>query len=347
MKYKTLKNGLSILYHHMPNTHSVTMGLYIKAGAGYGETEGIAHFLEHLHFRRMGNLSQRELYYEMECLGSTLRAKTYRDFMCFWMKVIPEKHKECLNLFVKLFEDNQCTKEEFEKEKQVVINQILEKGDFVSIEEETRNVIFKDHDLSRSIMGNPETIELLDQKHMQEYKRRVFFPENMLFCVTGNVREDAFENVRDILEKIPVSEPGEVRKIEIPKCFYSRKPDISFLEIDDNAPLDLNISFDAAYDCETKILLTILNCILGEGVGSRLQKIIREEKCYASDIASYIEWYQNFAVLHIRCSVDKDNFTDCLADIVDILKKMKSTINKQDLDVSLPFYTSNRIFFGG
>lgn len=85
MKYSKLDNGLTVLFHQMPNTHSVTVGLYVKAGCLYENEHhiGITHLLEHLHFRKLGVLSQKELYYKMECIGSTLRAATYRDFLKF------------------------------------------------------------------------------------------------------------------------------------------------------------------------------------------------------------------------------------------------------------------------
>ena len=78
MEVITLNNGLKVLVYPMLNTHSVTIGLYIKAGSGYekGRFVGTTHLLEHLHFRKCGNLSQEELYYKMERIGSTLRAVT-------------------------------------------------------------------------------------------------------------------------------------------------------------------------------------------------------------------------------------------------------------------------------
>ena len=80
-----LNNGLTVFFYQMSNTHSVTISLYVKAGSVYEEVEGTTHLLEHLHFRKLGKFTQEELYYEMECMGSSLRAAAYRDFMKFSM----------------------------------------------------------------------------------------------------------------------------------------------------------------------------------------------------------------------------------------------------------------------
>ena len=87
-----LNNGFHIASFSMPNTHSITVGLYIRAGSKYEsfEENGITHFLEHLHFRRLGDLSQQDLYYNMESIGGTLRAQTGRDYLKFSMKILPK-----------------------------------------------------------------------------------------------------------------------------------------------------------------------------------------------------------------------------------------------------------------
>ena len=331
----------------MPNTHSVTVGLYIKSGSGYKEEyfAGTTHLLEHLHFRKLGVFSQSELYYKMECMGSSLRATTYRDFLKFTMKITPNKLEECIMIFKNLIETNVWSDDEYKKEKQVVINQILEKGNYVSVEKEVRNVVFKNHPLSREIMGDVETIEQLSETDVAEYKKKIFATGNLLLCITGNMSGSNYENMIKKLETVKINKIDIVRKIDCPKCFHNRKPDVLFKVVQDNNPIDVNISFDITYDEKSKDLLTIMNCVLGEGVGSKLQKCIREEKCYTSDIYSYIEWYQKFAVLHVRFSVVKRVFFDCLSEVIGVLEEMKSEITKEDLDVTLPFYTTNRVFY--
>lgn len=95
------------------NWFKVTVGLYIKAGSGYEkeDVEGITHFLEHLHFRRSGSMSQEELYYKMECIGSDLRGLTYCDFLEYSMKILPVNIKECLDIFEKIINAGECTDE--------------------------------------------------------------------------------------------------------------------------------------------------------------------------------------------------------------------------------------------
>lgn len=347
MKKKILKNGLNILVYNMPNTHSITVGLYIKSGQAYGDESvvGITHLLEHLHFRRLGDMDQNSLYYEMESMGSSLRAATYRDFLKFTMKITQNNLEGCIKIFSNLINAYEWTENEFQQEKQVVLNQIIEKGNYISLEKETRKIVFKGHPLKNDIMGEVEDIELLQKNDVVGYKRKIFNSENMLLCITGNLSELDCKKIVDEFQKGLLLTTFEERKVHYPPNFHCRKPDLKFVYVQDENPLEINITFDVTYNEESKGLLTILNCILGEGVGSKLQKRIREEKCFTSDIASYIEWYQNFAVLHIGFTVEKKRLLCCFNEVAKVIQEMKEHITERDLSVSLPFYTTNQIFY--
>lgn len=83
---------------------------------------------------------------------------------------------------------------------------------------------------------------------------------------------------------------------------------------------------------------------MGEGVGSRLQKRLREYLGYTSDIVSEVEMYEQFGIFCIRFSTDSKLVEKSLEEIVMILNDVKDNITKRDLDISLPFYTVNQIF---
>ena len=79
MYEKRLNNGLKIVEYPIDNAQSIEIGLYIKAGARYENKgdNGITHLLEHMHFRQLGNMKQKEIYEYAEKMGSTLRGTTY------------------------------------------------------------------------------------------------------------------------------------------------------------------------------------------------------------------------------------------------------------------------------
>lgn len=340
-----LKNGLRLIIDLMPNTHSVSIGLYVKAGSRYESLDenGITHFLEHLFFRKLGNLSQQELYYRMESIGSTLRASTYKDMLRFYMKIRPDYLNECVEIFKNFFTTSTWTEEEFEREKTVVLNQIAQRDSYTKIEPYIYKTVWGDSPLSYEIMGNSEVVSQMSIQQLTEYKSRIMNANNMLICITGCINGEQIDAIKAAFECLDIPR-GIENRIESPFVKIAlRHPDITIAKVNWDY-LDVNLSFDLDYNDTFLFEINMLSTILSEGVGSRLPVLIREELGYTAEIYSEIESYEDTAVLHIRFNVHKKLFYDCLRSIIKALNKMKIDIQKRDLDISLPFYTENLMF---
>lgn len=348
MEYIVLNNGTKCLFHYMPNTHSVTIGLYLRAGQAYNEPKrGITHLLEHMYFRQMKEIYQNEIYYRMESIGGTLKATTYRDSLVFSMKIAPCYFEKGLSIFADLINTDYWTEESFEQEKQVVLNQIEEKGNYVSLDKKSRRVIFGNHPLAFDIMGTKKQLNDITLGDVMNYRDVLFTPSNLLICITGNpARKDIDETICSLLNYNSFHAENSCygKFVHIPDAFHKRKPDVLLLHIPDNNPLEVCISFDISCSKNMRDYLMILNCILGEGVGSRLQKKVREQYTYSANIESHIEWYRDFAVLQITFSVNKCNLMRCMNAVANVIEQTKYNISKNDLDTSLPFYTTNLMF---
>jgi len=346
MERISLSNNLCVIIHPMNNTHSVTLGLYVKAGVAYNEPmNGIAHLLEHMHFRCLDGMTQHDLYYKMESIGSTLCATTYKDFIKFSMKVVPCFLSDALDIFSKIIDTKMWDQASVDAEKKVVLNQILETDGYASIDKEVQKVVYRDHPLSNSIIGSAEQLDKIKPSDLAEYKKSVFNRERVLFCATGNITIEDQQQIKAKLEKCAL-ETSDIPKTTMskPKHFCKRSPSVNLVLVKDDGLLDVNISFDIEHVNCNRDVLTILNCVLGEGVGSRLQMCIRERKNYSSNIYSYTEQFGDFAELHIRFSVDEKNLLQCITDLSYVLMDLMTNVTERDLDVSLPFYTVNQAF---
>ncbi|RGI76372.1 insulinase family protein [Ruminococcus bromii] len=71
-KLVKLKNGITFISQKLDNVHSVTISVNFKVGSLYEDqiNNGITHLIEHLFFRQWDNLPQKQLYYEMQCMGA-------------------------------------------------------------------------------------------------------------------------------------------------------------------------------------------------------------------------------------------------------------------------------------
>lgn len=340
-----LKNGLQLWLSELPNTHSVSIDLFIKSGVRYENINeiGITHLLEHLHFREMCNMSQRQLYFDMESMGTTLRAVTYRDFLRFYLKVTPEKFKQSLEIFAGVFQTYDWSDSAFEKEKNVVIKQILEHSEYNS-DAFAMNAVFGEMPVAKPIMGIEKTINSLTVEDVVRYKKDVFRRDNMLLCVAGNIIESDIATICNVFGDIPLNDNQDCKNNCIMPVNFENRCNNYLIEDNDWDTLDVDICFDVNYDKISLKEIEILNCILGEGVGSRLQWKLRESKCITTDIFSTVDKFDDLSVLHIKYSVTADQFYESLSDIVTVLNGMKSDITERDFLITLPFYDKNLDF---
>ena len=345
MKEIILQNGLKVLFKPMPNTHSVTVGLYIKAGLAFDDEPitGMTHLLEHLHFRHCGKYNQKELYYNMEKIGTAMRGTTFHDLLRFYMKVSPVYLNEALDIIYNLIISDEWTQDEFEKEKTVVKNQIYEDGDYADTDSDCRCLVFKGHPMSKEIMGSAEDVDCMTLEDIKEYKKKIFNTTDMLLTVTGNVTEENLLNSISGIGEIAIPSTNIQKKLTIPKRFCMRKPDVKFIDMQWDLP-EVRIAFDVPVNKYDADMTEILNCILGEGVGSRLQLAVREDKGFTSDIYSVASPNGHITVIYIGFTVSKKNIIPCLEEIGNVLSDMKENISEYDLDISLPFFTTNTQF---
>ncbi|KAK1908248.1 hypothetical protein P3342_013568 [Pyrenophora teres f. teres] len=84
----TLGNGFTIATEHSPWAQTSTVGVWIDAGsrAETDETNGTAHFLEHLAFKGTQKRTQQQLELEIENMGGHLNAYTSvcKELMLIW-----------------------------------------------------------------------------------------------------------------------------------------------------------------------------------------------------------------------------------------------------------------------
>ena len=336
------------VFYQMPNTHSVTIGIYVRCGLHCEKDKkaGITHLLEHMYFRKLGDLAQADLYYKMESVGSTLIASTYRDFIKFTMKVAPVYLKTCWGIMENFFKITEWSDDEFVYEKRVVLNQICDRNEYIFIDDEARKLAFSGHPYSRNIMGDYISIQNITLKNLKKMQKNIFADNNVLVCITGCFEETDKKEIQMCLEGLNANRfvSKSLPVCMFPPGFGNRKKNIKFISMSGNRT-EIELCFDIVFEKNSGMeWIKLLNCIVGEGVGSRLQKRLREYLGYTSDIVSEVEMYERFGIFCIRFSTDSKLVEKSLEEIVMILNDVKDNITKRDLDISLPFYTVNQIF---
>ena len=341
-----LQNGLSISYYQLPMTHSICIGLYVKVGSVMEtvENNGVSHLLEHLHFRRLGALSQNELYDMTDGLGTTLCAETGQEYTRYYLKVRPEYFINCLQLFVDIMTFVGWTDEEFMAERNVVFDEKLGCASNSIYNSTLRSMLWGAHPLSLAVIGTEQSLLSLSKQDVIDHKKRYYTANNMALVITGNIDDYAKSLVNNLFSRVPLETTScSYFKLGYSPIVCKRKPDVLLLS-DETEMIDVCLCFDVLASVNPEAL-TLLNSILGGGTTSLLQRNIREYLGVSSDIYSEIECHCDTSLIKITFSTRAESVALILEQLVKTLDYTKVALSDIDISKNIRFYTDNLLFW--
>ncbi|MGB0464755.1 MAG: M16 family metallopeptidase, partial [Candidatus Puniceispirillaceae bacterium] len=121
IRTQTLANGLEVATISMPFAHSISLGIWVKAGARdelEGET-GIAHFLEHMAFKGTSDRTAAQIASDIENVGGFMNAYTSREETAYFIRLLPDEVALGVNLLCDILTDSQLPAHEIERERGV------------------------------------------------------------------------------------------------------------------------------------------------------------------------------------------------------------------------------------
>jgi predicted Zn-dependent peptidase len=121
----TLQNGLRLWCVPRPNSQTVALMVQVAVGSRV-ETEannGISHFLEHLVFTGTERWSEAEVTDVVRRRGGECNAQTSREETTYYLHIAAEELEFGLDWLHQVLFKPTLTKEKFEKERQVIINE--------------------------------------------------------------------------------------------------------------------------------------------------------------------------------------------------------------------------------
>lgn len=338
-------NGIEIISVQEPGLHSVSIGMYFNAGILYESksTNGISHLVEHLFFRKMADLLQKEIYFGLESLGSTLRGKTYYNFIQFELSVSPKYLRQAFDIIINILSEFDWKINDINLEKKVVIKQIEYKS--ISFSEYVDSLYFKNLNYAMPIMGSSDIISKLTLKKINNWKHQIINPSNLCFVLTGNYNNKDFQY---IFEKLSIIPPRQTEVLafteQTPNMFCKRNSYSDKVIETDNEISDISIIFDIDKLIINSYAVDLLCSILGGGNGSKLSLSLREEYVLTDEVFSRIDSYPELSKLTIEFSTNNTDIIQSLDLVFLGIAMLKENITNSDLAGSISFFTENQLW---
>lgn len=345
-----LPNGVRILTENHPLSRAVSCGIWIGKGTRDEQVReaGLAHFVEHLVFKRTAKRSAYQIARDMEAVGGDLNAYTSRESTTF----VTHSLKEHLGLSLDVLADLVCRpsfeRTDIQKEKQVVIQEILMSEDQLedAIFDHYLKFVYQGSPLGLPILGTVKSIEGMKRETIVDFHRRLYVAEEMIVTVAGHVDHD--EVIRLVLKWLkPPQAPKTSKTPRAPQAPESPRvaraagrvaPAMRVFREVIKRPSEqahILVGFPASnFTDRLRFEGLVVNTLLGGGMTSRLFQTVREEKALAYAVYSQLMSFTDAGLNLIYAGTEPKKAPMVVELILKEVKKLKKQgLKKADLEL--------------
>jgi predicted Zn-dependent peptidase len=301
-----LDNGIRVISEQIPYASSVSIGIWVANGSRHErrESNGVAHFIEHLLFKGTARRSALDIAREIDSVGGVLNAFTSREYVCYYAKVLDKFLPKAVDLLTDIFLHSTFDPEEIEKERRVVLQEInmMEDTPDDLIHDLFHQHFWQGHPLGMSILGDEQSVSSLTRESILAYKDHMYRGEDIIVSAAGNLTHD---QLIQLLQGHLAGIPGGHGREEVALPVYQRR--IELVEKDlEQVHVCLGLegvqkNHPQRYDA------FIMNAILGGSMSSRLFQEVREKSGLAYSVYSYIASHADAGSLVVYAGASPEN----------------------------------------
>lgn len=285
--YHILANGVKIVHRQTPSPVAY-VGVMVGAGTRdeSPEENGMAHYIEHCVFKGTAHHSARQIIHAIEGIGGEINAYTTKEETTFYAAILAEHVQLTLHLIAEMILQPTFKKEETDKERTVILDEIESYNDSPSelIYDDFESLVFSGSSLAFPILGTKKSLRHISSKpaYPIEWMKRHYRPERMVVFCQGNVKsEKIFRLAEKEFGGMPVTANNQLTT-SIKPLFNHYHPSTSHTAVFKKHTHQVHAMLGGrAYPLghENQLAMFLLNNILGGGsLNSRLNLSLREAR---------------------------------------------------------------------
>lgn len=308
VRMTTISNGVRVVTQQIPGMQSAAIGIRIDSSTRNEPAEcgGASHFIEHLLFKGTPTRSADALTDEFNGIGARANAYTSQEEVFYYAVSLASVIPATFDILADMFVNSTLPEKEVEKERSVVLQEILMNQDTPSrfIYNQFHQGFWKRHPLGSPILGTAETVGAIPRNRLMEYKLSNYIANGTIVSVAGNVEHDRIvDQAERVLRELPVgtlpskkAEP-DWRLAVAENAHYQRPMEQTLFYMGYPLPPAGN---------EHRHKLAVFNQVLGSGMNSRLFREVRERRSLAYTVYSMMSSYTDSAALMIHAGTSAE-----------------------------------------
>lgn len=288
---KTLENGLQIVVIPMENgSNVITTDIFYRVGSRnevMGKS-GIAHMLEHLNFKSTKNLKSGEFDTIVKGFGGVNNASTGFDYTQYFIKSSSSNLSKSLELFAELMQNLNLKDEEFQPERDVVLEERKWRTDnspMGYLYFRLFNNLYLYHPYHWTPIGFINDIKNWSIDDIKGFHKTFYQPQNAILIVAGDIKpetvfEEATKQFKDIKNSGDIPEVHQVEPEQDgeKRLVVHKETEVEMLAISFHIP---------NFQHEDQPALSTISELLTSGKSSRLNALLIDQKNLVNSISAF------------------------------------------------------------
>jgi predicted Zn-dependent peptidase len=337
----TLTNGVRMVTQRMPQAHSVSMGVWVAAGARDESPAegGISHFIEHMLFKGTERRDAYQIAKQFDAIGGISNAFTGMETTCYHAKVLKSHLATMVDILVDIVLNSVFDATEVERERPVICQEIgmVEDAPDEYIHHVAARAHWGENPLGRPILGSRENVLGFEPPHLKRFFRRLYTPRRIVISAAGNLtHRQLVDLTAPAFEALPAGDDFPSR--EAPAGARG----VTWINRDiEQQHLCLCTQGIGVTD-PRRFAFSLLNSLLGGNMSSRLFQKIRERSGLAYAVYSFASAFSDTGMFGAYAGIHPDNTPACLDLILDEFKLLKqNSISADELQDAKEYTKGN------
>lgn len=318
----TLGNGLRVMVRQADTLVSY-IGVSINAGSRDEDESchGLAHFVEHTIFKGTDRRRSFQISDRMESVGGDLNAYTSKEDTMVYTGAPAGYEERAMDLLADLISSSRFPKDEIDRERGVVIEEIKSYLDAPSetVFDRFEDLAYAGCGLAHNILGTPESVERLTGEDCRRFLDRFYTPGNMVVYCSSALRP---EKILRLAEKYfstlhyPVAphvrtSPPAMEHFDLTEDFGTHQ-----------ANTIVGARIMGKKDPRRFAMYLLNNYLGGAGMNSRLNRELREKRGYVYAVDSFTSMMSDIGLMQIYFGSDPSKVDKCRKIIAEELDRL-------------------------
>lgn len=318
----TLPNGITVISERVTHVQSFSLGCWFNVGSRdeSDETNGIAHFLEHMFFKGSQKYSARKISELIESYGGYLNAFTTKEHTCLYARGLAKHLRRSLRVLADMIQNPLLREIDIERETGVILDELHDINDTPDdlIFDKFEELLFSGNTLSYPVIGQENNIERFSQRELSSFFNGRYGGSNLMIVASGLIDH------AKLVEWVQKYFTKQFSTVDVPRRKFSTGKVSEHIIHKDIEQVHCVLGTPAfGQQDDQRVALGLLSSMLGDGSSSRLFQSIREKLGISYQIHSFINSYADISAFGVYFSTSERHTARVLSIIAREFRKLR------------------------